>query len=109
MAFAEGKVFGERLLVAGDLATLAVEIVGDGPAESRVGEPVGGVGDRRAIAAGDLVLALRTGFHPLEAVADPPLDRLVVAELEMQERMVLDRAPIAPVERVRADEVEGAG
>ena len=44
-----------------------------------------------------------------EAARDGGVDRLVIAELEMEERHLLRRAPVAAVERVRADEVERAG
>ena len=63
----------------------------------------------RLIAARDLVLALRAGLNRLQTMIDRPFDRLVIAELEMEERHVLGAAPIASVERVRTDEIECAG
>jgi hypothetical protein len=42
-------------------------------------------------------------------VDDGVFDGLIVAELEMQEGMMLDRAPMAAEQRMRADEVDGAG
>ena len=60
-------------------------------------------------AARDLMLPLRTRLHAFQSVVDRPFDRLIVAELEMQERRFVDRAPIASVERVRANEVERSG
>jgi hypothetical protein len=42
-------------------------------------------------------------------MVDRPLDRLVIAKLEVQERHLLDGAPITAVERVGTDEVERAG
>ena len=58
------------------------------------------IGGDRQIAARELVLALRAGLDALELVRDGELDGLVVAELEMQERMMLDRAPVAAEQRV---------
>ena len=40
---------------------------------------------------------------------DRVVDRLVIAELEMQERVMLDGAPVAAEQSVRADEIDGAG
>jgi hypothetical protein len=45
------------------------------------------------------VLALRAALEHLQPAADGKLDRLVIAALEVQERHVLERAPVAPVER----------
>src|SRR4051794_13552141 len=39
---------------------------------------------------------------------DGVLDGLIVTQLEMQERMMLDGAPMPSIERVGADEVQGA-
>ncbi len=41
----------------------------------------------------DLVLALGAGLHAGELVGDRIFDRLIVADLEMQKRMLLDGAP----------------
>ena len=67
------------------------------------------MGGHRQVAAGELVLALGAGLDASQFLRDRELDGLVVADLEMQERVVLDRAPVAAVERVRADEIDGAG
>ena len=63
----------------------------------------------RQVAARQLVLALRAGLDHLQPLGDREVDRLVVADLEMQEGVVLDAAPVAAVKRVRADEVDRAG
>jgi hypothetical protein len=42
-------------------------------------------------------------------VLDREFDCLVIAKLEMQERMVLDCAPMTTVKRVGTDEVDGTG
>ena len=54
------------------------------------------------------MLALRAGLDARELALDRKVDRLIVAQLEMQERVVLDRAPVPAVERVAADEVDRA-
>ena len=55
------------------------------------------------------MLALGAGLDARELALDGVLDRLIVAELEMQERMMLDAAPVAAEQRIGADEVDGAG
>ena len=89
-------------LVAGGrhIGALALEIVGDRAAQAGIGDVVRRIGGGRQVAARDLVLALRAGLDARELVRDRVVDRLVVAELEMQERMVLDRAPVAAEQRV---------
>ena len=99
--FARG-VLAERArfaqLAAGGfhIGALAREIVVDGATKPGVGDVVGRIGGRRQIAAGELVLALGAGLDAGELVGDGIFDRLVVADLEMQERVVLDRAPVRP-------------
>src|SRR4029079_14228340 len=67
------------------------------------------VGLNREIAAGELMGALGAGLDPGEAMLNGVVDSLVVADLEMQTGMLLDGAPIAAIERIGANEVEGAG
>ena len=55
------------------------------------------------------MLALRAGLHRLKAPLDGKVDGLIVANLEMQERVMFDRAPVAAEQGVRADEIDGAG
>src|SRR6266700_1898443 len=43
-----------------------------------------------------------------QAMRNRVVERLIVAELEVQERMLLDRAPVAAEQGVRADEIDGA-
>src|SRR3569833_391454 len=106
--FAERAGFAE--LAAGflDIGALAQQIVVDRPPQAAIGDEVRGVGGLREVAARDLVLALRAGFDDLEAVLDREVDRLIVADLEMQERVVLDRTPVAAEQRIAADEVDRA-
>src|SRR5262249_6555995 len=67
------------------------------------------VGGVRHVASRQLVLALGAGFDPLEFIRDRVFDRLVVAELEMEERMVLDRSPISAVKRLATDKIDSPG
>src|SRR3546814_20137946 len=67
------------------------------------------VGGDGKIAAGELVFALRAGLDAPKPVCQRDIDRLMVVDLEMQEGMTLDAAPVAAVERIGADAVDGAG
>ena len=82
------------------IGALADQIVRDRPAQPRIGDVVGRMGGHRQVAAGELVLALGAGLDPLELPGDGEIDGLVVAELEMQERVVLDGPPMAAEQRV---------
>ena len=64
------------------------------------------MGDDGLIAARQLVLALRAGLDRFEAMRDRPLDRLVIAQLEMEEGHLPVAAPVTAIERVLADQVE---
>ena len=66
-------------------------------------------GRDRPVAPGELVRSLCPRLDPGEAAFDGGVDRLVIAQLEMEIGHVLGAAPIAAVKRVRADEVERAG
>ena len=54
------------------------------------------------------MLALRTRFDARQLVLDRVLNGLVVAKLEMQERVVLDRPPVTAEQRFRAAEIDRA-
>ena len=66
------------------------------------------LGDHRFVAARELVLALRPGLNVTKPVRDRPFDRLVIAEFEMQKLHLLDRTPVAAVQSVAADQVQGS-
>src|SRR5262245_8492659 len=108
-AAAKRRILGELLAGGIDIGALALEVVGDGAFKPRIGDEVRRIGVDRQIAAGELVLALRAGLDARQPMLDGELDRLIVADLEMQAGMVLDGAPIAPVEAVAADQVQGTG
>ena len=104
--FLLGQILAERrqrrkLLAGGfHIGALADQIVGDRPAQPGIGDVMGRMGGHRQIAARELVLALGAGLDALELAVDGELDGLVIADLEMQERVVLDRAPVAAEQRV---------
>src|SRR5215813_9256366 len=71
----------------GDIGTFALEVIRDRPSQTGVGDVMGGVGGVRQISACELVLALRAGLDDLQPAFDREVDRLIIADLEMQERM----------------------
>src|SRR5690606_2465165 len=60
------------------------------------------------VAPGQLVLTLGPGLDNFEATLNGEVYRLMITDLEVQERVVLDTAPVAAIECVRTDEVDGA-
>ena len=90
------KLFAGRL----HIGALARQILGHRPPQRRIGDEMRGIGGFRQIAARQLVLALRAGLDARELVGNRVVDGLVIAQLEMQERVVLDGAPVAAVDRV---------
>jgi hypothetical protein len=103
---AVGRLLGQQRNLASNRKPLALEIIGDSAAQRRIGNVVGAVGLDWQITSGELVCPLGSGFYAREVVRDRELDGLVVADLEMKIGMLLDRAPIAAIERVGADEVK---
>src|ERR1700759_3712181 len=99
---------GQLAAGLGDIGALTAQIVRYGVAKIRVDDVMRRVGGVRQISARELVLALRAGLDHLEAARNREFDGLIVADLEMQERMMLDRAPVAPEQRARADEIDRA-
>src|SRR5258706_13869006 len=77
--------------------------------EGGMGEPMEGARGLGKEAARMLVLPLGAAFEERDAALDAELDRLVIAGLEVQPRHVLAAAPVAPVEGVAPEEVEGRG
>src|SRR5260221_13757198 len=67
------------------------------------------IGALRQIAAGELVGTLGAGLHPLKLAGDGEIDGLVVAGLEMQVLMVLERPPVPAIKRIRANEIKRTG
>src|ERR1700721_2447702 len=76
---------------------LVSEIVGDRSGKPRIGELVRRIGESRPIAARELVLALGASLAAAQSARKREVDRLIVADLEMQKRPVLDRPPVAAI------------
>src|SRR6266403_994634 len=68
--------------------------LGNLAAQIGIGDVMRGIRDLRQISARQLVLALRAGFDRLQSALDREIDRLIIAHLEMQERVMLDRTPV---------------
>ena len=78
-------------------------------AESGVADEVSAVGGLGQVPPGNFVSALGAGLHPVEAAVDGKIDGLVVADFKVQEGVVFGAAPVAPIQRMRANEVERTG
>ena len=91
------------------IGALVFEVIRHRGREPAIRDVVDRIGGNRPVASGQLVFALGARFDARKTALQGEIDGLVVADLEMQERMFLDGAPVAPVERVVADEVDGAG
>src|SRR5947209_997835 len=91
------------------MQALVLEVIADGAGHAWIGKIVRGIGRHRPVAARELVLALRTGLDALQSARDAEFDRLVIADFEMQEWVLLDRTPVAAVERVVADKIQRPG
>src|SRR3984957_8292390 len=103
IAAAEGRIaliMRDRAL---DRFPLVSQIVGDRSRQSRIGEFVRRIGEGRPVAPRELVLPLRARLDAAQSSRESEVDRLIVADLEMQKGPVLDRAPVAAVERVVAN------
>ena len=87
-----------------DFAPFTPEIVGHRIAQARMRNVMRRMHGHRPIATGQLVLALRACLDHPQLAVDGEVDRLMIANLEMQEGVVLDAAPVAPIERVGTDE-----
>src|SRR6478735_6842135 len=108
-AFAERAGLGKLAPGLRNVGALAPEVIGNRAAQIGIGDVMRGIRGLRQISARQLVLALRAGFDRLQSALDREIDRLIITHLEMQERVMLDRAPVAAEQRVRADEIDGAG
>jgi hypothetical protein len=91
------------------IGPFADQIVLDRPPQRWIGDEMGRMGSDRQVTAGKLVFALSACLNPGELGGDGELDRLLIAKLEMQERVVLGCAPVTPVECVGTDEIDRTG
>src|SRR5438094_2206733 len=105
----EWTVLDQLVDVMRDARALALEEMLDRARELRMREPVGGKRLHRQQAAEELVLALRAALEGFELAGNGVLDRLVVAALEVQQRHMLQRAPVAAVERALIAQEERTG
>src|SRR5580704_8997918 len=87
---------------------LSLEIFVDRPGETLVAYVVRRKGRDRAIASGKLMFSLSASLDAGECARNREFDRLIIADLEMQEGVLLDGPPIAPVERVPPEKINGA-
>src|SRR3984893_9418825 len=106
--FAKWSGLGEVAPRLGDIGAFMPEIIRYRAAQIGIGDVMRRIGGLGEIAARDLVLALRAGLDGFQAAPDLKVDGLVIADLEMQERVMFDRAPVAAEQRVGADEIDGA-
>src|SRR5437868_9253948 len=106
---AVGEVAPQPFDFGRDALAFGFQELGNRVTEAPVRNEVRAPGDYRLVAARNLVLALRAGLNASEAMVDRPFDRLVIAEFEVEEWHFLGAAPVAAVERVRADEIQRAG
>src|SRR5438132_6495632 len=90
------KRAGGRQLAAGlgDIGALALEVIGNRPAQIRVGDEMRRPRGLRQVATRQLVFALRAGLDIGEPALDREIDRLVIADLEVQEGVMFDGAPV---------------
>src|SRR5437868_1311280 len=84
-------------------------MVADGPVEPGVGESVRRPGQGGEETARQLVLASGSALEDLEAAGDAVRDGVVVADVEVQERMLLQASPIPAVEPGRRGDAERSG
>src|ERR1700722_11318908 len=107
--FAKWSGLGEFARRLRHIGAFAPQILVDGPAQTGVGNVMRRISGLRKIAARELVLTLRTGLDGLEVPLNRKIDRLIVADLEMQERVMLDRAPVTAEQGIGPDKIDGAG
>src|SRR5262245_59609974 len=90
------------------MGALFIEIARDCPAKVRISNPVRGIGWHRKIASCQLVFTLRAGLDAGKLAGNRKFDRLIVADFEMQARVVLNRAPVTTIKTITADEIKRA-
>src|SRR5690606_26141357 len=89
--------FAEKELILRDAGAFALEEFGNGRPETGVGDEMHRSGLDGFVAARELVAALRARLDAGKAAFDGRVDGLVIAQLEMQEGLVFEAAPIAAV------------
>src|ERR1051325_3144154 len=89
-----------------DGAPLARQVFVDRTSQARMCNVVHAVRWGGHVAPEQLVRALGTSFDLPEVAGDRKVDGLIVARLEVQERVILDGAPIPAEENAAAEEVQ---
>ena len=102
-------VFALAAEVTLDGRPLANEELADDVAHARIGQVMGGVGERWLEPARSLVLAACARLERLEPARDRVFDAVIVADIEVKERQLDLRAPVPPIESFAAFDVEGSG
>jgi 4-amino-4-deoxy-L-arabinose transferase-like glycosyltransferase len=82
---------------------------GDRPSQARIGDEVHARRGPNVEAAHELEFSAGPGLEAVDSLPQAVLDGGVVAHLEVEERNLLEGAPIAPVEHRALAHVEGAG
>ena len=82
---------------------LGVQIFLNRVGKTRIADPVQAMRAGGQIATRQLVLALRTGLDPGQAMGNGKVDRPIIAQFEMQAGVMFDTAPIATIERFPPD------
>ena len=67
------------------------------------------MGEHGRVAARQLVGALRAGLDGLQPTLNGKVDGLVVTDLKVQAVVIFNATPVAPIERIAADEVDRTG
>src|SRR5579864_4878338 len=80
------------------LVTLALEEIAHRLREARMREEMHAAGDRRIEAAQPFVFAARTGLEARHPALDAMFDAGVIADVEVQELVILETSPIAAIE-----------
>src|SRR5262249_42667688 len=91
---AERRQCGKFVARGGHVGALTHQIVCNRPPQAAIRNVMRRVSCGRQIAARDLVLALRAGLDARYFMGDRIVDRLIIAELEVQEWVMPDRAPM---------------
>ena len=99
VGFLEGGVFVQHVAHHRNVIALVLKKTGDGAAQTLMRDIVGGMGGDRQIAACQLVLALGACLDHMQLAFNGKIDGLMIADLEMQEPVVLDAAPVAAKSR----------
>ena len=79
-----------------DVLAFMSEVVGDSATKTGVSNVVGGMRCDREVATRQFVFALSPGLDLFKAVNNGKIDGLVIANLEVEEGMVLNTAPVSP-------------